>query len=95
MLHSTSLLEIHEKAFANCLQLSKINVEKVTKLEKGAFYNCNSLVQLEFGALESIPEHCFYFCPALIQIIGFEIKKVDLKAFNDEIANVTIVSDCL
>ena len=82
---SDSKLKIGKSAFADCTELTSLNLGSVNMMGERTFYKCTSLVSLTLGnALTEIGEEAFRYCSGLIDVnIPDFVTKIGRYAFAD------------
>ena len=89
-----SVKVIQRRAFYNCINLERINLDKVEEIERGSFSYCNSLISINVGA-KKIGSSAFYKCKNLEKIKLSNTKVISDMAFaSTTITKISIPSSC-
>jgi len=76
------LESIGEGAFAECSNLSSIDLSNVTLIEDWAFANCASLSTVDISKLTDVSGYTFIYCSNLSSVIlGKDLDTIDHFAF--------------
>ena len=78
------------KAFYNCVNLTSIDINKISTIRSEAFYNCQSLRSEKLGDSVSVGDRAFYNCGELV-IDGAGFTEVGDSAFYEcsSLSNIT------
>ena len=76
-----SISSVGNNAFYNCVNLTSINMPKVTNIGNYAFENCQSLVNVDMKAIKNIGQAAFAFCYNLANVVVPNVSSIGYKAF--------------
>ena len=62
------VVEVEERAFENCQELTFLDLNKVSTVNYRAFAKCNSLTKIDLGNVKTVGESAFSECQALKSI---------------------------
>lgn len=74
-------IEIGTSAFNNCKSLTKVEGNKIKKIEQNAFNGCSSLVSFKADSVSNIADYAFYDCTLLEEFNFSETIEIGDYAF--------------
>lgn len=82
---------IRYSCFADCEELTHVNLGKVKILDSHCFYECKSLKEIDITWVEAIEDSCFENCDLERIAIGPSIRTIGIKAFRGKMIKRIII----
>ena len=97
----SSVKNISDYAFNNCIELSVIDISNIESIGMYAFNNCQKLTNIKMSSVKNISDYAFNNCIELSVIDISNIESIGMYAFKDckkmylksQMLNVTTISD--